>query len=94
MIYSLFTEHFSNGRAAQSEKKFRVAKQCYDKAKEAMVRLLAVQGSDVLLNNYAALLVRLSVVELQLGDIRAAEDAVEESIQCNPTAEVCTHECS
>jgi len=90
-MYSLFSEHFSNGRKAQSEKKFHVAKQCYDKAREAMARLLCQQGSSELLKEYADLLTRLSVVELQLGNIKAAKSAVEESIQYNPTAEVWTY---
>ena len=93
MMYSLFSEHFSNGRAAQSEKQFHVAKRCYDKAKEAIERLLSVQESDQLVNEYAALLGRLSIVELQLGNIIAARDAVEASIQYNPTAEVRVHVC-
>ena len=88
-MYSTFFEHFSNGRAAQSEEKFYVAKECYDKARETMEMILSEEGSDELLRTYAALLLRISVVELQLGNIKAAKGAVEESIQYNPTAEVC-----
>ena len=94
MLYALFSEHFSNGKAAHSEKKFDDAKQCYDKAREAMERLLSQQGSDQLVKEYAELLTQLSVVELQLGNIKAAKSAVEKSLQCNPTAEVCTYLCT
>ena len=90
-MYFLFLEFLSSGKAAQSENKFSVAKGCYHKAKEAMERLLSTYGaSDGLLDNYSLLLVRLSTVELMLGNLTAAIKAVEQSLQCNPTAEVCT----
>ena len=56
-----------------------------------MGMLLSRYVSPELFKDYAALSVRLSVVELQLGNVGAAKAAVEESIQCHPTAEVCVH---
>lgn len=74
-----------------SEKKIHVAKECYDKANVAMKKLLTKYGRlDDLLNDYALLLVKLSVVELALGNTVAAKVIIEKSIEYNPTAEVCT----
>ena len=58
-----------------------------------MGMLLSKYGSPELLSDCAALLVGLSVVELQLGNVGAAKAAVEESLRCYPTAEVCAFVC-
>ena len=55
-----------------------------------MEKLASKYGlSDQLFDDYALLLLRLSVVELLLGNTMAAKEAVEKSIEYNPTAEVC-----
>ena len=86
-----FNEYLANGIAAHAEKEFRVAKDFYHKAREAMEKLLSKYGaSDELLEDYAVLLVKFSVVELVLGNIGEAKKAVEKSVDYNPTPEVCT----
>ena len=77
---------------AQSEKKFKVAKEFYDRAKVVMEKLASKYGApDELLDDYALLMLRLSTVELLLGNVMVAKEAVEKSIKYNPTAEVCIH---
>lgn len=78
--------------AAHSKKDFHVAKKSYDKAKEAMEKLLSRYGELVgLLEDYALLLVKMSAVELALGNFKEARGSIEKSIEYNPTAEVSVH---
>ena len=89
-VYVQFSEHLSNGKTAQLEENFHVAKECYAEAEEGIKILLSKYGpSDELLDDYALLLIKVSLVELMLGNTGAAMKAVEKSIKYNPTAEVC-----